>query len=72
MMEKDKVPDEEPNKVLAAYLETQIKAMQESSALLARCVWLYYTALKEQGFGDLQATELCKSYQALLTRPRDE
>ena len=60
----------EENRVLDSYLESQIDEIQKATVTLAQTIWAYYVALKEQGFGDLQATELRKGLQTQLVIQR--
>jgi hypothetical protein len=45
------------------FSETQLLELDTAATQLARTVWIYYSALKEQGFGDLQAIQLCQQFQ---------
>jgi hypothetical protein len=48
--------------------EEALSRLGEGTSQLARVLWMYYSALKQEGFGDLQAIQLCYSLQTILLK----
>lgn len=57
---------EEENRVLESYLDAQLVAIGQATSQLARTMWAYYGALREQGFNDFQALEMVKDFQVVM------
>ena len=50
----------------SVFSEEQLAELGQAATQLSQTLWMYYTALKEKGFGDLQAIELCKGFQQAI------
>ena len=54
------------NPVLDAYKDEQEKDIEHATAVLAHTLWLYYRALLDEGFSDIDAVFLVAEYQTLI------